>query len=64
MVGGDHLQDWVGLRPGRASVRLERELVGGLNIVHNYGHGGSGITTFQVIVKTTIQYDIIDVNMD
>jgi len=47
LVGGDHLQDWVGLRPGRASVRLERELVGGLNIVHNYGHGGSGITTFQ-----------------
>jgi len=47
LVGGNHSKDWVGLRPGRASVRLEREVVGGLNIVHNYGHGGSGITTFQ-----------------
>jgi len=37
------LRDWVGMRPGRESVRLER--VG--RIVHNYGHGGSGITIFQ-----------------
>lgn len=30
----------VGLRPGRPSVRVER--IG--NVVHNYGHGGSGYT--------------------
>jgi len=32
----------VGLRPGRPAIRLEREA--GTNIIHNYGHGGSGYT--------------------
>ncbi|RCN36918.1 hypothetical protein ANCCAN_17204 [Ancylostoma caninum] len=40
----------VGLRPGRCDVRLEleRRLVSGkkVSIVHNYGHGGSGVTLF------------------
>lgn len=39
----------VGLRPGRPSVRLELDhlpLQGGasLPVVHNYGHGGAGLT--------------------
>ncbi len=35
----------VGLRPGRPSVRLEREeRAGRAPIVHNYGHGGAGVT--------------------
>jgi D-amino-acid oxidase len=35
----------VGLRPGRPTVRLEVELVAGHRpIVHNYGHGGAGVT--------------------
>jgi len=35
----------VGLRPGRAAIRLEREeLPGGKLLVHNYGHGGAGVT--------------------
>ncbi|MFD9885736.1 FAD-dependent oxidoreductase [Streptomyces alboflavus] len=35
----------VGLRPARASVRLEREARGGGRVlVHNYGHGGAGVT--------------------
>jgi D-amino-acid oxidase len=35
----------VGLRPVRPSVRLEAEdLGGGRRLLHNYGHGGSGIT--------------------
>ncbi|XP_018570574.1 D-aspartate oxidase [Anoplophora glabripennis] len=39
----------VGLRPGRERVRLEIEIKPGgknglLRIVHNYGHGGAGIT--------------------
>ncbi|KOT79168.1 amino acid oxidase [Streptomyces rimosus subsp. pseudoverticillatus] len=35
----------VGLRPARSSVRLETErLPGGALCVHNYGHGGAGVT--------------------
>jgi len=35
----------VGLRPVRPYVRLESEpLPGGRHVVHNYGHGGSGVT--------------------
>jgi D-amino-acid oxidase len=34
-----------GLRPGRGAVRLEAEArAGGRLVVHNYGHGGSGVT--------------------
>lgn len=33
---------WAGLRPYRAEVRVEAEP--GTNIIHNYGHGGSGFT--------------------
>uniref|UniRef100_A0A1A9X595 FAD dependent oxidoreductase domain-containing protein n=1 Tax=Glossina brevipalpis TaxID=37001 RepID=A0A1A9X595_9MUSC len=39
-----HLYDWVGLRPGRTSVRLELEQCGEKLLIHNYGHGGSGVT--------------------
>jgi len=39
------LEHRVGLRPGRPEIRLEREQVeSGPPRVHNYGHGGSGIT--------------------
>ncbi|MEO5952429.1 MAG: FAD-dependent oxidoreductase [Chloroflexia bacterium] len=35
----------VGLRPGRASVRLEpQKAANGTRIIHNYGHGGAGVT--------------------
>lgn len=35
----------VGLRPARDAVRLERELLpDGRMLVHNYGHGGAGVT--------------------
>lgn len=38
----------VGLRPGRSSVRLEIEQYPInhkiVNIIHNYGHGGCGVT--------------------
>ncbi|MGI8576335.1 MAG: FAD-dependent oxidoreductase [Nocardioidaceae bacterium] len=33
----------VGLRPGRPSVRLERELRGDVAVVHDYGHEGNGV---------------------
>jgi D-amino-acid oxidase len=39
------IEHLVGLRPGRSTVRLEAEpQAGGGLIVHNYGHGGAGIT--------------------
>jgi len=42
------VREWVGLRPGRKSVRLEKETIplasGRLRVVHNYGHGGAGLT--------------------
>jgi D-amino-acid oxidase len=34
----------VGLRPTRATIRVERDTSGGVPIVHNYGHGGAGVT--------------------
>ena len=42
------VREWVGLRPGRKSVRLEKEIIAlkgrSLRVVHNYGHGGAGLT--------------------
>ncbi|XP_055608509.1 D-aspartate oxidase-like [Uranotaenia lowii] len=42
------IKEWVGLRPGRSSVRLELEHVKAGNqtvpVIHNYGHGGCGVT--------------------
>lgn len=35
---------WVGLRPGREGIRLEIEELGDRTVVHNVGHGGSGLT--------------------
>ena len=35
-----HIGSWAGLRPYRPTVRVEKEN----NIIHNYGHGGSGFT--------------------
>ncbi|XP_026498156.2 D-aspartate oxidase [Vanessa tameamea] len=37
---------WVGLRPGREKIRLESEEKDGKFYIHNYGHGGSGLTLF------------------
>ncbi len=34
----------VGLRPARPVARLEAEQIGAARCVHNYGHGGSGVT--------------------
>jgi D-amino-acid oxidase len=44
--GARVLEHVVGLRPGRSTVRLEEgePLDSGARVVHNYGHGGAGIT--------------------
>ncbi|MES4891520.1 FAD-dependent oxidoreductase [Streptomyces sp. NPDC096012] len=45
IAGARVLGHRVGLRPARDAVRLEREtLPDGRVIVHNYGHGGAGVT--------------------
>lgn len=45
LVGAEILEHKVGLRPGRPEVRLGLEtLADGTPCVHNYGHGGSGVT--------------------
>ena len=45
LAGVEVLEHKVGLRPGRPEVRLELEtLPGGAPCIHNYGHGGAGIT--------------------
>jgi len=57
-------QIWTGLRPVRPSVRVEKEvvLVEGKNgikkplkVVHNYGHGGSGLTLHHGCALDTCQ---------
>ncbi|MBQ1097356.1 FAD-dependent oxidoreductase [Streptomyces sp. NPDC097107] len=45
IAGARVLAHLVGLRPARDAVRLERErLPDGRLLVHNYGHGGAGVT--------------------
>ncbi|MFC8393252.1 MULTISPECIES: FAD-dependent oxidoreductase [unclassified Streptomyces] len=45
VAGARVLEHRVGLRPARDAVRLERvALPGGRALVHNYGHGGAGVT--------------------
>jgi D-amino-acid oxidase len=45
IAGARVLAHRVGLRPAREAVRLERQpLPGGRVLVHNYGHGGAGVT--------------------
>ena len=34
----------MGLRPSRTEVRLEEEIIGSTRVIHNYGHGGAGVT--------------------
>jgi D-amino-acid oxidase len=45
IAGARVLEHRVGLRPVRHAVRLEREVLpDGRLLVHNYGHGGAGVT--------------------
>jgi D-amino-acid oxidase len=45
LEGVEIIEHRVGLRPGRSSIRLEVEELAGGVCVHNYGHGGIGVTT-------------------
>lgn len=49
----------VGLRPSRPRIRLERVAVGRGHVIHNYGHGGSGVT-----LSWGCAYDVLALVMD
>ncbi|XP_035682561.1 D-amino-acid oxidase-like [Branchiostoma floridae] len=42
--GAQVLAKWTGLRPVRERIRLERDTVKDTPVIHNYGHGGYGVT--------------------
>jgi len=44
LTGTSVLETRVGLRPTRPEVRLEAERLGAAQVIHNYGHGGAGVT--------------------
>jgi D-amino-acid oxidase len=44
LAGARVLEHRVGVRPVRSRVRLEHERLGGCHLIHNYGHGGAGVT--------------------
>jgi D-amino-acid oxidase len=44
LTGAAVLGHRVGFRPGRAEIRLEAEEIDGRHVIHNYGHGGSGVS--------------------
>lgn len=45
LKGARIIKHWAGLRPHRDPVRVEVEQHGKLKIIHNYGHGGYGVTS-------------------
>lgn len=49
------LQELVDLRPHRDVVRVEPQIIDGLKVVHNYGHGGYGVTTSPGTAKYSVQ---------
>jgi D-amino-acid oxidase len=44
LVEATVIETITGLRPGRPSVRVEAEPLGRAQCIHNYGHGGDGVT--------------------
>lgn len=52
LEGAEVVMEWVGLRPQRQPIRVEKEIIESrknhiqsqIKVVHNYGHGGHGIT--------------------
>ncbi|WP_189336761.1 NAD(P)/FAD-dependent oxidoreductase [Actinoplanes ianthinogenes] len=44
LAGAQVLGQRVGFRPYRTPIRVEHEELGGGHVIHNYGHGGAGVT--------------------
>ncbi|KAF2366531.1 FAD dependent oxidoreductase [Trinorchestia longiramus] len=55
------VREWTGLRPYRPTVRVETEEIllnsgGTFKVVHNYGHGGYGVTSAPGTAVTAVQH--------
>jgi D-amino-acid oxidase len=44
LAGAEVVGNRVGIRPGRPTVRLEHQDLGDRHVIHNYGHGGAGVS--------------------
>ena len=57
LAGAEVIETIAGLRPGRPAVRLEAgpPLAGSTRVVHNYGHGGAGITLSWGCAENVVQ---------
>jgi D-amino-acid oxidase len=44
LSGARVIDHQVGLRPARARIRVERDQLGAATLIHNYGHGASGVS--------------------
>jgi len=54
LAGARILGVQIGLRPARATVRLEEEPFTGARCIHNYGHGGSGVSLSWGCARTVL----------
>ena len=54
----DPIDEWIGYRPWRPTVRVEVEYVQGIPLIHNYGHGGSGWTVYVGAVQEAVSLAI------
>lgn len=53
----------VGLRPSRkGGVRLEKEILGDMIVVHNYGHGGYGYQVSYACAEDVVE--LVERNME
>ncbi len=44
LAGARVVEEQVGLRPGRETIRVEEQRIDRARCIHNYGHGGSGVS--------------------
>lgn len=48
------VHEWVGFRPARQTIRMEKQSMHGVQVVHSYGHGGSGWTAYVGVAKNSV----------
>jgi D-amino-acid oxidase len=56
LAGAKVLGHRVGIRPTRPTVRLERIVHNGRPVIHNYGHGGAGVTVSWGCASEVVSY--------